>query len=82
MVRSFFGSVVPTCVGWGVRAQQGKRGTGFCVSVSTSVVIRLGLLPRFSTSVVIRLGLLPRQYSLLFLSATSVLFVDVALKSE
>ena len=33
-------------------------------------------------NVVIRLGLLPRQYSLLFLSATSVLFVDVVLKSE
>ena len=33
--------------------------------------------PLHFVSVVIRLWLLPRQYSLLFLSATSVLFVDV-----
>ena len=36
----------------------------------------------FATGVVIPLWLSPGQCSLLFLSATSVLFVDVALKSE
>ena len=60
----------------------GPCATVSCPQRPARVLCRVATRVARLTDVVIRLGLLPRQYSLLFLSATSVLFVDVVLKSE